>query len=128
MTLHAIRLLAIAAVATAVGACQGGAAGDMNSGDNAWTVGHAAHGDHAMAASAREFDKQFLDEMSQHHAGAIAMAQVAQQLGFTDHMKSMANTLVSKQQGELQQMQSWRTQWYGHPRPWRSPHVRPPDP
>jgi uncharacterized protein (DUF305 family) len=65
------------------------------------------------SADAVPFDRQFLDEMSAHHAGAIALGQLAQRQASTDHVKTMANTLVAKQQEELQKLQGWRTSWYG---------------
>ena len=60
-----------------------------------------------------QFDQQFLDQMSQHHAGAIAMARLAERQGSTEHVKGMATKLISKQGEELKRLQAWRTQWYG---------------
>jgi uncharacterized protein (DUF305 family) len=91
-----LRPAALVAAALLLGACQGAAS------------------DHAgSTAQGGEFDQGFLDEISRHHAGAIAMAQLAQRQGSTDHVKTMATTLVGKQQQELQQLQAWRTAWYG---------------
>lgn len=90
------RPAALIAAALLLGACQ------------------SAASDHATpTARGGEFDQGFLDQMSRHHAGAIAMAQVAQRRGSTDHVKTMATTLIGKQQQELQQLQAWRTTWYG---------------
>lgn len=60
-----------------------------------------------------DFDQRFLDQMSQHHAGAIAMAQIALQKGSTDHVKTMGKNLIDKQQAEVQKLQGWRSAWYG---------------
>jgi uncharacterized protein (DUF305 family) len=96
MSRFPLRFPTLAAAALLLAACQGTASDPS-----------------ARATAGGEFDQGFLDQMSSHHAGAIAMAQLAQRQGSTDHVKTMATTLIGKQQQELQQLQGWRTSWFG---------------
>lgn len=60
----------------------------------------------------KEFDLRFIDGMILHHQGAIIMAEAALQHSDRDEIKTLAEAIVSAQQGEIEQMQQWRKQWY----------------
>lgn len=75
-----------------------------------------ATNDHAMTMDLgpkdAEFDLRFIDGMILHHQGAIIMAEAALQHSDRDEIKTLATAIVSAQQGEIEQMQQWRKQWY----------------
>ncbi|MDY0195124.1 MAG: DUF305 domain-containing protein [Sulfurovaceae bacterium] len=57
------------------------------------------------------FDKAFLSEMIVHHQGAINMANLAKTNAKHDEIKNMANDIVVTQTKEINQMQTWQTDW-----------------
>ncbi len=57
------------------------------------------------------FDKAFLSEMIMHHQGAINMANLAKTNAKHDEIKNMANDIVIAQTKEINQMQTWQTDW-----------------
>ncbi|GAC1639442.1 MAG: DUF305 domain-containing protein [Herpetosiphon sp.] len=58
------------------------------------------------------FDAQFIDSMTEHHRGAISMAQQALKEGQHPEIKQLAQNIITSQQQELDQMTSLRKQWY----------------
>ena len=67
--------------------------------------------DKLAAAKGEEFDRMFIDMMSQHHMGAIRMAQAAQPKIQHAEVKDFANQLVVGQKEELAQMKDWQKSW-----------------
>lgn len=67
--------------------------------------------------TAKPFDQEFIDQMIAHHQGAIRMARIELAQGADDEAKSLANTIVTAQSAEIEQMNVWRTEWYGEPSP-----------
>ena len=67
--------------------------------------------------SARPFDREFIDQMIAHHQGAIQMARVELAEGADDEAKSLADAIITAQSLEIEQMNDWRTKWYGEPSP-----------
>ena len=65
--------------------------------------------------SAKPFDRAFIDMMVPHHQGAVRMAQEELAQGENSSLKSIARKIVGAQQGEINEMNSWRTSWYGGP-------------
>jgi uncharacterized protein (DUF305 family) len=63
-------------------------------------------------ADENPFDRAFIDAMIPHHRSAIEMAKVAIQESENPRIKELAGNLVSAQKGEIEQMRSWREQWY----------------
>jgi len=59
-----------------------------------------------------EFDLMFIDMMIVHHQGAIAMANVALERAEHQEIRDLATSILSTQQGEIDQMQLWRDSWY----------------
>ena len=67
--------------------------------------------------SARPFDREFIDMMVAHHQGAIRMAQIELAEGDDEATKSLANTIIEAQSREIDQLNEWRSEWYGAPSP-----------
>jgi uncharacterized protein (DUF305 family) len=63
-------------------------------------------------ANKEPFDKAFIDAMIPHHQSAIYMARVASEKSKIPEIKELAQNIVSAQKQEIEQMRSWREQWY----------------
>lgn len=63
------------------------------------------------------FDRAFIDEMIPHHQGAIRMARAELAKGTDPELKKIATAIVAAQTKEIEQMNSWRKQWYGSASP-----------
>jgi uncharacterized protein (DUF305 family) len=59
-----------------------------------------------------EFDLMFIDMMTPHHAGAIAMAEVALERAEHPELAELAQQVIDAQQSENDQMAAWREAWY----------------
>jgi len=59
-----------------------------------------------------EFDLMFIDMMIVHHQGAIEMADVALERGEHQEIRDLAQSIISSQQAEIDQMRMWRDAWY----------------
>ena len=66
----------------------------------------------ASATSSAPYDLQFLDTMSHHHQMAIDMVKAAQGRFSHQELGESGNKIVSDQQHEIEQMKTWRDQWY----------------
>lgn len=77
----------------------------------------ASHMGMSMDASslktATPFDKAFIDMMTPHHTGAIAMAKVELAKGENTQGKKIATGIVAAQQREISMMAQWRKAWFG---------------
>lgn len=62
--------------------------------------------------SSAPFDAQFIDSMTEHHQGAISMARQALNESQRMEIKQLAQNIISSQQQEVDQMTTWRKQWY----------------
>jgi uncharacterized protein (DUF305 family) len=67
--------------------------------------------------NAKPFDRAFIDEMIPHHQGAIRMARAELAKGSDPELKKIATAIVAAQKKEIEQMNSWRKQWYGSASP-----------
>ncbi|HVT02451.1 MAG TPA: DUF305 domain-containing protein [Thermoanaerobaculia bacterium] len=65
-----------------------------------------------VAPASSPYDLQFLDTMSKHHASAIEMAKMAQGKIEQPELKALVAKIPVDQQKEIDQMKSWRDQWY----------------
>jgi uncharacterized protein (DUF305 family) len=63
-------------------------------------------------ASQDPFDKAFIDNMIPHHESAIAMAQVVLEESENPEIRKIAGAIVDAQEREIEQMRSWRDEWY----------------
>jgi uncharacterized protein (DUF305 family) len=58
------------------------------------------------------FDKAFIDNMVPHHESAIEMAQVVLEESENPQIREIAGAIVDAQEREIEQMRSWRDEWY----------------
>ncbi len=65
-----------------------------------------------MGDSDAPYDAQFIANMTVHHEGAIVMARQALTQAERPEIKDLANAIITAQEGEIAQMQAWRTTWY----------------
>ena len=65
-----------------------------------------------LGAADADFDLRFIDAMTAHHQGAIAMAQDALQKSQRPEIKQLAREIATSQQTEIDQMKQWRQAWY----------------
>lgn len=63
-------------------------------------------------AGMTDTDLMFIDMMIVHHQGAIRMAEVALQRAEHQELKDFANSIITTQTAEIEQMQAWRDAWY----------------
>jgi uncharacterized protein (DUF305 family) len=75
--------------------------------------------DMAELEEARQFDRAFIDMMVPHHQGAIRMARIELEEGEDDELAALANAIIEAQSHEIEEMNSWREDWYGAPSPAR---------
>ncbi len=62
--------------------------------------------------TATPFDKAFLQDMIPHHQSAIDAAKLEQEKGQHPELKQLAGTIITDQQKEIDQMQTWLKTWY----------------
>ena len=83
--------------------------GGMMSGMNGnGMMGSAVAGD-----PSQPFDQRFLDQMIIHHQGAVMSAQMMIADSARPELRDLAQRIITAQQHEIDQMQGWRTDWYG---------------
>ncbi len=66
------------------------------------------------AMTGETYDRNFIANMIAHHQGAVDMAKLAQKNTKHQELKSMANDIISAQEGEISKMESWQKDW-GYP-------------
>lgn len=59
-----------------------------------------------------EPDLMFIDMMTPHHESAMAMAEVALERAEHPELAELAQEIIDAQQAEIEQMQTWRDEWY----------------
>lgn len=69
--------------------------------------------DHLGAADST-YDDRFIDMMIPHHQGAVMMAEVAAEKATRGELKALAKQMISDQNKEIAQLETWRTEWFGH--------------
>ncbi len=60
----------------------------------------------------RPYDRRFLDAMIPHHQMAVQSAQAMIADSARPAMRDLAQRIIAGQQGEIAQMQQWRSAWY----------------
>jgi uncharacterized protein (DUF305 family) len=63
-------------------------------------------------ANQEPFDEAFIDDMIPHHESAIEMAQVVLEESKNPELRKIAGAIVDAQEREIEQMRSWRDEWY----------------
>jgi len=69
--------------------------------------------DASMLEDAKPFDREFIDVMIAHHQGAIRMARAELENGQNRQLKALAEAIVDAQAKEIDQMNTWRVEWFG---------------
>jgi len=69
--------------------------------------------DSAMLETAKPFDRAFIDMMIPHHQGAIRMAHAELAKGVSPEAKELAEAIIDAQAKEIDEMNTWRVDWYG---------------
>ena len=64
-----------------------------------------------MSLRDQAFDLAFLDMMTEHHTGAIEMAQTVLADGENPEVAQLAQEIIDAQQTEIDQMAQWQEQW-----------------
>ena len=67
----------------------------------------------SMLEDAKPFDREFIDMMIPHHQGAIRMARVELDKGENAELKQLAQAIVEAQAKEIDEMNTWRVDWFG---------------
>lgn len=62
-------------------------------------------------ASGSKFDSMFIDMMTDHHRGAIAMSEDALNKVSHQEIKSLATRMIPEQQKEIEQLEVWKRAW-----------------
>lgn len=75
------------------------------------------HGAMGTPAATDEFDQGYIDMMIPHHASIIALAHVALPRLTDERLRSLAETVIAEQTSEIDELQGYRTQFYGSPNP-----------
>ena len=60
-----------------------------------------------------EFDKEFIRLMTDHHLGAIDMAELALTNFDKEELKKLAEDIIRTQSDEIEMMQKWNNDWFG---------------
>lgn len=76
------------------------------------TTGTPAMGMGEMTGMMGQFDLMFLDMMAPHHASAVTMAQAALSRAERPDVRALAEEIIASQSAEIEQMASWRAQWF----------------
>lgn len=71
----------------------------------------------SMLEGAEPFDREFIDMMIAHHQGAIRMARVELDDGEKPELKELAEAIVDAQAKEIDEMNTWRVEWFGEMSP-----------
>ena len=58
------------------------------------------------------FDAQFLDQMAVHHQGAIMSTEAMIADSARPELRDLAQDIIANQTAELEQMRTWRAEWY----------------
>ena len=107
--LQIIFMTVLVAVLAGCGAQQTGGT-TANGNDDHGAVSGTEHG--SSPATNVPYDAQFIDGMTIHHKGAVAMAEQALQESQRPEIKQLAQSIIATQNPEIEQMATWREQWY----------------
>ena len=80
----------------------------------AGSKGHASMADMVQALENKrgdEFDKAFIEQMIEHHEGAIDMARLSASRAKHDEIKDLSADVIRAQQSEIDTMRQWQRDW-----------------
>ena len=63
-------------------------------------------------ATAR-YEIDFMQDMIDHHAMAIMMSEMCMEKAVHEEFRTLCQNIITAQQQEITEMQSWLTEWYG---------------
>ena len=63
--------------------------------------------------NAKDFDKEFIEQMIPHHQMAIMMSEMLKRSTNRPEMRQLADDIISAQTKEIEQMREWYRTWYG---------------
>jgi uncharacterized protein (DUF305 family) len=78
---------------------------------------HMSEDDMKRMRAGKPFDRIFIDMMIPHHQDAIRMARTTLEKGKDPDVRGLAERVIAAQSKEIEDMNEWRTQWYGKPSP-----------
>ena len=84
-------------------------AGDLGVAEHEMGMGEDA----SMLEDAKPVDREFIDMMIPHHQGAIRMARAELETGQNHELKALAEAIVDAQAKEIDEMNTWRVEWFG---------------
>jgi uncharacterized protein (DUF305 family) len=61
--------------------------------------------------SGDEFDKTFIEMMTAHHKGAVAMAELIPTRAKHDEIKTLGQAIIAAQTKEIAEMKQWQMDW-----------------
>jgi len=61
---------------------------------------------------AAKFEVKFMTQMIDHHAMAVEMGEMCLDKAVHDELRSMCEEIIASQSQEIEQMQSWLSDWY----------------
>lgn len=109
--MRALHLILMILVAMTLAACGAQPAAQKSAGEVGHDDASGANHDHSGDGPAL-YDAQFIDDMTIHHQGAVAMAKQALTESQRPEIKQMAQTIIATQNQEIEQMAAWRKAWY----------------
>jgi len=62
--------------------------------------------------NANDFDQEFIRQMIPHHQMAVMMAQMVLNTGTKPEIQELAQTIITTQTAEINQMQQWNQEWF----------------
>ena len=65
------------------------------------------------ALEGAEFEIEFMRMMIRHHRGAIREAEQCLRRAWHDELVQLCQDIITAQQGEIEQLQTWLCEWYG---------------
>jgi uncharacterized protein (DUF305 family) len=79
---------------------------------NAMMSHDMGHGSMNLGVADADYDLRFIDGMTPHHQGAIAMAEDVLKNSQRPELKKLAKEIIQAQKKEITQMGEWRKAWY----------------
>jgi uncharacterized protein (DUF305 family) len=76
------------------------------------STGMMSHASMNLGVADADYDLRFIDGMTPHHQGAIAMAQDVLKHSQRPELKKLAQEIIQAQEKEIAQMKEWRKAWY----------------
>lgn len=61
--------------------------------------------------SGDDFDKTFIEMMTAHHEGAVAMAELIPSRAKHDEIKTLGQAIIAAQTKEIAEMKQWQMDW-----------------